>query len=528
MKNLKPGRWDGWFILAGVVLAALGAAHAFILYRWSGLNQGLSLGGLIFSLAALRRLRLNRPAPDPAARKNRGLIMMTLAGWFVLLVVVNYAGYRNNIRRDITEKKTHTLSEATQEFVRSLGEPLKMTAFYVGVPPKYLEDLLAEYRRISGGLISAEIIDPLVDLGYAAQFGNTISGDERRLIIQTRTGERRDVNFTRDVLTENDINNAILQLTRPARLACFLGGHGEADPFSDKNDGFDAFTKHLMANNIVVKRLNLGADDGVPDDCDVLVIAGPFEPLREAEVDEIQAYLKRGGRALVLVEGVILASPDAPLRPDQAGKNPSLNEVLNEWGVKVNDDVVVDLSSHASGDVGSPATKNYMTHRAIVGELDYTFFIRPRSVSMIKERRKTIKLAPLILTGSAESSWGETNRNLQVKYDQDADRPGPVPFAFVIYEPREGDDAPGTRIVLITDRDFLSNAYIGYYSNARLGLNAINWLTEKDYRVFVHEDETAVPRITLNSRQKREVLVVLLLAPLGILIFSLLRFVRGS
>lgn len=528
MKNKKPAQWAGWLLLAGAVFVSFGAAHAFIFYRWSWVSQGACLGGLVFSLAALRRIRLNRPAPDPAGRKKRAAIIMTLAGWFVLLVVVNYAGYRNNIRWDMTEKKTHTLSEATQEFARSPGEPLKMTAFYVGVPPKYLEDLLAEYRRISNGLISAEIIDPLVDLGYAAQFGNSISGDERRLIIRTRTGERRDVNFTREALTENDINNAILQLTRPARITYFLGGHGEADPFSDQTGGFDAFTKHLAANNIIVKRLNLGADDGVPEDCDVLVIAGPSEPLREIEVDEIQAYLKRGGRALVLVEGVILASPDAPLRPDQIDKNPSLNELLNNWGVKVNDDVVVDLSSHASGDVGSPATKNYMTHRAIVGGLDYTFFIRPRSVSIIRDRRKTIKLAPLILTGSAESSWGETNRNLQVKYDPDIDRPGPVPFAFVIYEPREGDGVPGTRIVVVTDRDFLSNAYVGYYSNARLGLNAVNWLTEKDYQVFVNKDETAVPRVTLNSRQKRVVLVVLALAPLGILFLPLFRFIRGS
>jgi ABC-type uncharacterized transport system involved in gliding motility auxiliary subunit len=459
------------------------------------------------------------------ARRQRFRTMIRLGIGVLTLVSVNYAAFMMNHRWDLTSGKTHTLSAATEQFLSTVEDPLTMTVFYVGLPPKYLEDLLAAYERVSNGQVVAEIVDPLVNLGYAAQFGQRISGEERRVILQQPGGARRDITFTDDVLTENMINNAILQLTRPVRVACFLGGHGEADPFSDKEDGFSLFSKNLIANNVLVERLNLGADDGVPDHCAVLVIAGPMEPLRVKEVEVIQRYLRGGGRAFIMVENIILRESGMPLTSEELDRNPSMNELLEEWGVRVNQDVVVDLTNHAGGDVGSPATKNYMSHRAIVGDLDYTFFIRPRSISIVKDRRKTIKLAPLILTQSEESSWGEKNRHLEIRYEPETDRPGPVPIAFVIYEPGN-DQEPGTRLMVITDRDFISNAYINHHSNARLGLNAINWLTEKDYHVFVDEASVKEARLSLTSRQKREVAVILLMAPLGMLLFWIFRVAR--
>ena len=111
------------------------------------------------------------------------------------------------------------------------------------------------------------------------------------------------------------------------------------------------------------------------------------------------------------------------------------------------DDIVVDLSSHASGDVGSPATKNYRSHREIVNTLDYTFYVRPRSIGEVVERRETIRVAPFVLTNSISQSWGEKNRTLQVRYDKGIDVAGPVPIAYLIWEAKEQDDLSDTRIM---------------------------------------------------------------------------------
>ena len=167
-----------------------------------------------------------------------------------------------------------------------------------------------------------------------------------------------------------------------------------------------------------------------------------------------------------------------------------------------------------------------MAHRSIVHNLDYTFFVRPRSISIKKDRRASVRVAPIILTASDENSWGETNRTLDVKYDAGVDRPGPVPIAFAILEKKEEGEVSDTRIIVITDADFLTNAFIGQYSNAHLGLNAVNWLSESDYRVLINKKDIDVEKLDLTSKQKRVVGVILFLMPMLIAVAGIMAWIK--
>jgi len=126
-------------------------------------------------------------------------------------------------------------------------------------------------------------------------------------------------------------------------------------------------------------------------------------------------------------------------------KNPSLNSILNQWGVNIEEDIVVDLSSHVGTDVGCPATRNYMPHKAIIPALE--------------NQRPSIRVAPIVFTATEENSWAETNRTLEVHFDEKSDRPGPVPISFVILEEKEADDLSQTRIIVFTVRVGLSGFY---------------------------------------------------------------------
>ena len=194
-------------------------------------------------------------------------------------------------------------------------------------------------------------------------------------------------------------------------------------------------------------------------------------------------------------------------------KNPSLNNILNEWGVNIADDVVVDLTSHAGDDVGCPDTRNYLPHKALLKDLDYTFYIRPRSISIFKDRRSTIKVVPFVLTASdahtGKASWGETSRTLQIKFDEGLDRPGPVPISSVVWELKEEKDSSDTRLIVFTDADFLTNAYINHYTNAQMGLNVVGWLTEIETQVLILSKPVEVERLDLTSQQKKHITIVL-------------------
>jgi ABC-type uncharacterized transport system involved in gliding motility auxiliary subunit len=135
------------------------------------------------------------------------------------------------------------------------------------------------------------------------------------------------------------------------------------------------------------------------------------------------------------------------------------------------------------------------------------------------------------------------------------DTPGPVPIAFVIWEPEaqtsKGNESPDsndsvslpasgvhlnqnvgkekisdTRIIVFTDADFLTNDFINQYSNAEMGLNVINWLSELDYRVFLDQKEIKVERFDLTSKQKRIIVIILFLMPLLVATTGIMTWLR--
>ncbi len=370
-----------------------------------------------------------------------------------------------------------------------------------------------------------------MQIGYAAQFGNVISGKEKKVIVSSG-GERRDVDFTNKPLTEEQLTNAIMRVTRDTRIVYFLTGHREYSAFDDSGSGLSILRKSLIANNAEIRSIMLGIKGEIPKDCNVLIVAGPRDPLTAEEEKIIESYLERGGDALFLIENTPITTPDKPLTEEEKRKNPSLNSILNHWGIKIADDIVVDLSSHIGQDVGCPATRNYTSVSKILKDLDYTFYVRPRSISILKNQRKSIKVAPLVLTASEGKSWGETDRTLQVKFDEGLDRSGPVPIAFVIWERKEGNKSSdtlagtSTRIIVFTDADFLTNALIGKYSNAKMGLCVINWLSELDYQVFINQKGMKVERLDLTSKQKRMVAVVLFVMPILIAISGIMVWMK--
>ncbi len=510
-----------------MVCLTWGIVSFYVEQRFSVLTISLSLLGLVSLLICfIHKGKFSQRHFKLSQWKKAGVILTVVFLSVVFSAGINYLAYSLPWRWDVTRAKQHTLTASTAEFVAGLTPPVQLTALYVGLPPKYLEDLFKEYERISGGNIKTEIIDPIEQIGYAAQFGSVINSQERKVVV-CAGDERRDIDFTQAALSEEQLTNAIVRVTREERHVYFLTGHGEFALASEENQGFSLFAKLLESNNTISKTLMLGVEENIPEDCDVLIIAGPRNDLTKKEEAAIEGYLKKGGDALFLIEHVIVTTPDKPLTDEEKHKNPSLNSILNQWGVNVESDMVIDLSSHAGSDVGSPATRNYMRHKAITEGLDYTFYVRPRSMTVLDERRSSIKLAPIVLTATKENSWAETNRALEIHFDETVDTPGPVPISFVIWEEKEEGDQSDTRIIVFTDADFLTNVYIDQYSNAEMGLNIINWLSELDYKVFLDQKEIKVERLDLTSKQRRQIAALLFLMPVFIAAGGLVAWMKS-
>jgi len=510
---------------SGIISLILGGGFLYIEQRLSIVATGLCLWGIISLAICLGfQFRSSQKGMTVSRWKKMGLVLLIVVLSAAFFVGTNYFASRLSWRWDVTRAKQHTLSPSTIQFIQGLKQDVKFSALYVGLPPTYLEDLFKEYERASNGRIKTEIIDPIEQISYAAQFGNVINGKENKIVVISGK-ERRDVDFTSAPLSEDQLTNAVMRVTRRERHLYFLIGHEEYSILNKDSQGLSTFTKLLASNNMPSTELMLGIEPRIPEDCDVLIVAGPRNELTKKEESTIEEYLKQGGRALFLIENVVVTTPDKPLTPEELHKNPSLNSILNQWGVNIGEDIVVDLDSHAGDDVGSPATRNYGLHNVIAEGLDYTFYIRPRSITALKDQRPTIKLAPIVMTALGGRSWAETDRTLQVHFDQGVDIPGPVAIAFAIMEKKKAGMKANTRIIVFTDADFLSNAYIDQYSNARMGLNVINWLSEMDTKVFVNPKNIKIERLDITSKQKREVVVILFLMPVFITAYGIFMWI---
>ena len=104
---------------------------------------------------------------------------------------------------------------------------------------------------------------------------------------------------------------------------------------------------------------------------------------------------------------------------------------------------------------------------------------------------------------SGRNSWAETDLKMlttegQAQPDLDkGDIPGPVSLAVAVSAPVGGatpppaPDAPAdrakpeTRLVVVGDSDFASNAYLGVAGNRDLFLNIVNWLAQQENLIAI-------------------------------------------
>ena len=85
----------------------------------------------------------------------------------------------------------------------------------------------------------------------------------------------------------------------------FLEGHNERAIEGEEKSAKASYARAaqaLRSENYRVEPLLLAAKGSVPEDADVVIIAGATRPLLGPEHDALRAYLERGGAVLLLVD----------------------------------------------------------------------------------------------------------------------------------------------------------------------------------------------------------------------------------
>lgn len=335
-----------YLIWLGLMLTTAGLV-AGTLSSWDPLSIGLLIGGLV--LCGLWLLLLGQAQPGFWGRRSTqagtNAFVATLSV-VVILVALNLLGSRYSSRIDLTENQVFTLAPESQSIVQDLEQPARVLVFDVSRNPQD-QQLLESYQRYNSQF-SYEYVDPNAQPRLAQEFGvRTLGevhlkvGDKNQLVQRLNQAER---------LSEPRLTNQLVQIVRDrAPKAYFVVGHGEYD-IENIQGGFAQARTTLEEKSYEVAPLDLSRTGAVPEDADVVIVAGPQQAFFDAEVRALETYLNQGGGLLLLVD---------------PNTDPNLDGLLDDWGVTLSDRLILDTSGQGQV-VGlgpaAPLVTNYGEH----------------------------------------------------------------------------------------------------------------------------------------------------------------------
>lgn len=440
------------------------------------------------------------------ARRGADAVLGTLF-MAAILVVVQATSVHRSHTFDLTRNQRHTLAPQTVALLDSLDREVTVTGFFRQASPKRdgAEQLLSLYAQRSARF-RYTLADPDRQPDLARRLGASLDV----LVVEAGT-DRRMVS----TIGEEGLTNALLSLTRSGpRVAYFVTGHGEKDVSVTDRDGYSAAQQGLESQGYAVRPLSLFGGARVPDDCAVLVIAGPRRDYFEDERAVIARYLEGGGSALFMI--------------DPRTETSELSSLLAPFHLALLDAVVLDALAFDAGDRAYDATvakvRRYMPH-PITSGFNYTTLF-PRACPVIIEGDSTVAgLDARYLCITDDTSWGETDlldfaAGRAVR--DGVDIAGPLPIAAAASRARlvgvSGGAAAGAkaRVVLIGDSDFVNNAMYGVLGNSDFFLNVMAFLSDDENLIRIRPRRALEDAVYITERQGRMVfLVCLILLPLA-------------
>ena len=525
-------------------------------------------------------------------------------GWLlvpVLLVLINVAVSYFSLRTDLTAEKRFTLSEPTKKMLKDLNGQVNITVFLDGEMPKDFKklrnstnEMLKEFKEYGKGNIKFVFEKAGEGLSDSAKkyFKDSIAGlgiNPYTVNAQVKEGdgaEQREVvpgaliSFKDRVLAvnllggqnseldESSINRAeatleykfastIHKLTKDTvPLIGYLTGNGE--PLS--YNVYDLIERNVK-RNYNLRIFPIDSFPSIPGVFNAVIIAKPVNKFTDDQKLKIDQYVMHGGKILWMVNQ-LYAEMDSLRRVQTEfiafDKGLNLDDILFKYGVRLNQDLVQDLTCAKIATViggvagGKPQVQplqwvyfpllgNYSNH-PISKNLDYVVAQFPNSIDTVSAPgiTKTILLATSpesrILSTPAKVSWN----SIQTEEDFKKFSGGIVPVAVLlegkfsslfnnrlstamrdslnaIQQPFTGKSNTDTKMIVISDGNMALNlvtqkdgplamgipeAYPGFnfkYANSEFVMNCIEYLVDNSGIL-----ETRSKDVTLRLLDKKK------------------------
>ncbi len=366
---------------------------------------------------------------------------------------LNYLGYKQHKKFDLTAEKLFTLSDQTREVVGKLQKDVRVLYFNTRDEP--VASVVERYRDLNNR-ITYERVDLQARPEMAQQFRGMRGTGEVVVMSGSRSEKLQG-------LDEQTFTSAIIKVTRDkAKMVCFIEGHGERELAGNGPEGYGGINALLKRDNYETKSINLSAQEATLADCAVVVLAGPSKSLFPPEEEALGKFITDGGKALLAVD------------PDSEAQ---VNGLLKGWNIELRKDIVIEPTVRIAN--VSPAfvvVREFGAH-AITNKFGAGRMALFPLVQSIKTDTTKSDVTITDLLKTSASSYSKTDvKATAYTPTEGKDNQGPLTLG-VAAEKTVG--AQNIRLVVLGDSDFAVNDWIQRTNNGDFFVNAINWLAQE-------------------------------------------------
>ncbi|GJM20329.1 MAG: hypothetical protein DHS20C15_02440 [Planctomycetota bacterium] len=469
--------------------------------------------------------------------------LATCAVVFVFVGALLYATSRPSVRTlvDLTPEALYTLTPQTKQVLAQLPQTVEVTAvlgpeseaFANGLVAAqseaidYLVTLLREYELASGGRLKLRLLDRFADLG-AVETMRLEEGITRSNVVMLKAGTRKRHVFLEELVTinrgfgdagglqpaelvsvhgEGPLTSAVLSVMDEKQpvLGVLSGfGAGEITDYDPWDWGYGTLAEAARGQGFEVRALDLVGGQGVPEDVDVVLVAGPRAPLGADVVASLQAHHDAG-------RGLFLA-------PDPRVSDPDLDSLLARLGVVRERSLLMTDPQLAQGFSSAQERMHHYIRRfdaqhpisaPISRQGVLARFAFCSGLTRHSGAPPELVLHPLVesrveVFGDRLGTQGQLGDGRRDATEQT--------YARVIMV---AIDSP-TRSVIASGASFLGNPLLGFAeggpANMDLALGSINWLAERDAALEVRPRELFESRVELTEFEAGTLTLYVLLA----------------
>jgi hypothetical protein len=441
-----------------------------------------------------------------AARWARTLNLVLQALLFLTLFGgLNYLARNHPWRFDLTRQRRFSLSAETLSYLHNLPRPVRIVVTLTEDPDnpevaqiyRDMRGLLREYAYATEGDENRKITVEYLDVYQRRREADQLGIEEANQII-VMCGDRRRPILLNDVyrfeggvkkvafMGEQAVTSAILDVSNPEKKKIyFLTGHGELSPdVVDPIRGLSELRNALRLRNFDVDTVNLAYTRKVPADASLLVAVAPQGRYQPLEQELLRQYLSANAGRLILLQ--------APGQPY------GLEDLLLDWGVVVDDDLIYDTDTQNMTEEGELLLRALTPHPVTQTLIDNSLQPRigpARSVRPDPGRSSGNGLTVTTLAATSTTAWGE------VSYRQHGTIPQYTPGVDIRplpgLEPRDRlgvvvaservavrDNLPfsvrGGRLLVFGTGDLIANNRMAIIDNQNIFLGAVNWTVDRD------------------------------------------------